>query len=136
MYVCMCVCMHVNMYMYVCIYTRQHDQDTIPTTKAMEVFSIMYIHIYIHTYTDNMTKTHFNQRKEVFSISIANIIGGICGGIPGTAALARTALNVRSGAKGRMSGVICACMTMVLSVGLMPYFRYVCMYVLCVHMCV
>ena len=70
-----------------------------------------------------MTKTHFNQRKEVFSISIANIIGGFCGGIPGTAALARTALNIKSGAKGRVSGVICAIATMVLSVGLMPYFR-------------
>ena len=44
---------------------------------------------------DGMTKTEHNQRREVISIGIANAISGIMGGIPATAALARTALNIK-----------------------------------------
>ena len=46
---------------------------------------------------DTMTKTTFNQRKEVFGLGLANIVTGIVGGIPATAALARTALNINTG---------------------------------------
>ncbi len=128
--------------MCMCRYSRHGSTETRMRSHAhiQTHADNMRSHAHIQTHADNMTKTHFNQRKEVFSISIANIIGGVCGGIPGTAALARTALNIKSGAKGRVSGVICAVLTMVLSVGLMPYFRYlflfVCTYRRHVRVCV
>jgi SulP family sulfate permease len=53
-----------------------------------------------------MTKIEFNRKKEVFGLCIANLASGIFGGIPATAALARTALNIKSGANHRTSAVI------------------------------
>ncbi|HBB37885.1 MAG: Sulfate transporter [Candidatus Magasanikbacteria bacterium GW2011_GWD2_43_18] len=55
---------------------------------------------------DTMTGTKFNRRKEVFGLSVANIGSGLMGGIPATAALARTALNIRSGATNRASAIV------------------------------
>ena len=46
---------------------------------------------------DEMTKTHHDRQKEVLGLSLANIACGLCGGIPATAALARTSLNVKTG---------------------------------------
>lgn len=44
---------------------------------------------------DGMTRTEHNQSKEVLSISLSNVLCGVMGGIPATAALARTALNIK-----------------------------------------
>ncbi len=55
---------------------------------------------------ENITKAGFNRPKEVLGLALANIVSGIMGGIPATAALARTALNIKSGATNRTSGVI------------------------------
>ncbi len=44
--------------------------------------------------------------RELFGQGLANIAAGLFGGIPATAALARTAVNVRSGAKTRLSSII------------------------------
>jgi MFS superfamily sulfate permease-like transporter len=73
---------------------------------------------------DRMTKTKFNQRQEVFAISLANVIAGIFGGIPATAALARTALNIKSGATSRVSGIICSISVIALSLVFLPYFKF------------
>jgi SulP family sulfate permease len=43
---------------------------------------------------DGMTKTEHDQRQEIFAIGLANILSGIMGGMPATAALARTALSI------------------------------------------
>ncbi len=71
-----------------------------------------------------MTKTKFNQRREVFAISLANIFAGIFGGIPATAALARTALNIKSGATSRISAIICSFSVVALSLVFLPYFKF------------
>ncbi|MCL5875850.1 MAG: SulP family inorganic anion transporter [Candidatus Dependentiae bacterium] len=55
---------------------------------------------------DGMTKTKHNTRKELFGLGLANIISGFTGGIPATAALARTALNVKAGATSRLSAFL------------------------------
>ncbi len=52
---------------------------------------------------DGMAGTKYNKRKEMFSLSISNIISGLFGGLPATAVLARTSLNVKSGATHRIS---------------------------------
>lgn len=73
---------------------------------------------------DGMTKTKFDQRKEVMGLGLANIFSGICGGIPATAALARTALNIKSGATHRTSGIINAIMVMCIALFFLPTFKY------------
>lgn len=73
---------------------------------------------------DGMTKTKFDQRKEVMGLGIANIFSGIFGGIPATGALARTALNIKSGATHRTSGIINALMVAVIALFLLPTFKY------------
>jgi len=73
---------------------------------------------------DSMTKTHFKQRREVFGLGLANFITGIFGGIPATAALARTSLNIRSGATSRMSALLNVVLAGFLSAVLLPLFKF------------
>ena len=73
---------------------------------------------------DGMTKTHFNQSKEVFGLGMANIASGLFGGIPATAALARTALNVKSGATSKTSALINAIGVAIISLFLISVFKF------------
>lgn len=56
---------------------------------------------------DGMTVSEkHNSNRELIGQGIANIVVPFFGGIPATGAIARTAVNVRSGGKTRVSGVI------------------------------
>jgi hypothetical protein len=72
---------------------------------------------------DGMTKTKHNQRREVLGVAMANIFCGALGGIPATAALARTALNIKSGATSRISAVINCISVAILGVALLRFFQ-------------
>ncbi|NTV31033.1 SulP family inorganic anion transporter [candidate division WWE3 bacterium] len=74
---------------------------------------------------DGMTKTKHNKRKEMFGLGLANIASGICGGIPATAALARTSLNIKSGASDKMSATISSISIALISTILLGYFKYI-----------
>lgn len=71
-----------------------------------------------------ITKTRFSERKEMFGLALANIVSGIMGGIPVTAALARTSLNIKSGGDSRASAAISATMIGIISVGFFNFFQY------------
>jgi SulP family sulfate permease len=73
---------------------------------------------------DGMTKTKHNKNKEMLGLSLANIACGLAGGIPATAALARTTLNIRSGATHRMSSGISSISVFIISMLLLGYFKY------------
>lgn len=73
---------------------------------------------------DNMTKTKSNHRKEMLGLGFANFASGIFGGIPATAALARTSLNVKSGATNKISATISSIMIALVSVVFISYFKY------------
>lgn len=73
---------------------------------------------------DGMTKTKHNTRKEVLGSGLANIASGIFGGIPATAALARTALNIKSGATDKFSATISSLLIIVISVAFLSVFKY------------
>jgi MFS superfamily sulfate permease-like transporter len=73
---------------------------------------------------DRMTKTLFNQRQEVLAVALSNIASGITGGIPATAALARTALNIKSGATSRAAGIVNGICIILLSTVLFDAFKY------------
>lgn len=74
---------------------------------------------------DGMTKTHHNSRKELFALGIANIASGLAGGIPATAALARTALNVKTHATSPLSATICSISIALISFAFLIYFSYI-----------
>ena len=70
-----------------------------------------------------MTKVPFNRSKEVLGLSIANLGSGLMGGIPATAALARTALNIKSGATSRVSGILSALFLAIIVLFLLTFFK-------------
>ena len=55
---------------------------------------------------DRMSGTRHNSNVELFAQGIANIVSPLVGGLPATGAIARTATNVRSGAKTPIAGII------------------------------
>jgi len=55
---------------------------------------------------DNMTKTRHNPNKELIGQGIGNSIASIFGGIPGAGATIRTVVNINSGGKTKLSGMI------------------------------
>lgn len=55
---------------------------------------------------DGMTNTKHDSNRELLGQGIANIILPFFSGIPCTAAIARSAVNIREGAKTQMSGII------------------------------
>jgi SulP family sulfate permease len=55
---------------------------------------------------DGMTGDRHNSNVELVAQGIANIVSPIFGGIPATGAIARTATNIRSGARSPVAGMI------------------------------
>ncbi len=55
---------------------------------------------------DNMTKTRHKPNKELVGQGIGNTIASIFGGIPGAGATIRTVVNINSGGKTKLSGMI------------------------------
>lgn len=74
---------------------------------------------------DGMTKTKHDKRKEMFGLGVANLASGLMGGIPATAALARTSLNVKTGATDKMSATISSVAIAIISIFLLTTFRYI-----------
>jgi sulfate permease, SulP family len=56
--------------------------------------------------SDRMSKDKHNPNVELMAQGLANIVSPLFGGLPATGALARTATNVRSGAKTPVAGMI------------------------------
>ena len=65
---------------------------------------------------DGMTDTRHDSNQELIGQGIANVLTPLVGGIAATGAIARTAANIRSGARSPVSGVIHA--LVLLGVGL------------------
>jgi len=55
---------------------------------------------------DRMGGDRHNPNTELFAQGVANIVSPLFGGLPATGALARTATNIRSGARTPMAGII------------------------------
>ncbi len=74
---------------------------------------------------DGMTKTKHDERKEMFGLGLANIVSGLVGGMPATAALARTSLNIKTGATHRISAIISVVSVTLISLLFLGYFKYI-----------
>src|SRR5450755_4813889 len=55
---------------------------------------------------DGMTDTRHDPNQELMAQGIANVLCPIAGGIPATGAIARTAANIRTGARTPISAII------------------------------
>lgn len=69
---------------------------------------------------DNMTKTKHKPNKELVGQGIGNAIASIFGGIPGAGATIRTVVNINSGGKTKLSGMIAGIMLFIITLGLGP----------------
>lgn len=74
---------------------------------------------------DGMTRTKHNERKEMLGLGLANVVSGLVGGMPATAALARTSLNIKTGATHRTSGILSVISVAIISLALLGYFAYI-----------
>ena len=69
---------------------------------------------------DNMTNTKHKPNKELIGQGIGNSIAAIFGGIPGAGATIRTVVNINSGGKTRLSGMIAGVLLLITLLALGP----------------
>jgi len=74
---------------------------------------------------DNITRTKHQSNKELIGQGIGNVVSSLFGGIPGAGATMRTVVNVKSGGKTKLSGVIHAILLMLILLGLGKYVAYI-----------
>ncbi len=74
---------------------------------------------------DGMTNTKHDSDKELKGQGIANMVLPFFGAIPSTAAVARSAVNVREGAKTRFAGVIHALILLLILLFFAPVAQYI-----------
>lgn len=108
-----------------------------PNLKIFTTFSLSSITPYIFTaltlsllgaidslltsvVADNMTKTKHKPNKELIGQGIGNTIAAIFGGIPGAGATIRTVVNINSGGKTKLSGMVAGIMLLIILLGLGP----------------
>ena len=67
---------------------------------------------------DNISKTKHNSDRELVGQGIGNMGSALIGGLPGAGATMRTVINVNSGGKTRLSGVIAGLLLLAVLLGL------------------
>lgn len=74
---------------------------------------------------DNITKTHHNSNKELVGQGIGNMISGLFCGIAGAGATMRTVVNVKSGGRTQLSGMVHSLLLLSILLGLGSLVKYV-----------
>jgi sulfate permease, SulP family len=74
---------------------------------------------------DSMTGDRHNSSAELLAQGVANVLTPLVGGIPVTGAIARTATNLRSGARSPVSGLVHAATLLVIILAAAPLAAYV-----------
>ncbi len=74
---------------------------------------------------DNITKTHHNSNKELVGQGIGNMISGFFCGIAGAGATMRTVVNVKSGGRTQISGMVHSLFLLAILLGLGSLVKYV-----------
>ena len=77
------------------------------------------------TVADGMTGFRHKPNVELVAQGIANIASAIFGGIPATGAIARTAANVKSGARTPIAGIIHAVVLVLLLITIAPFAKLI-----------
>lgn len=74
---------------------------------------------------DNMSGDRHKPDIELLAQGVANVIVPMCGGIPATGAIARTATNIRSGAASPVSGIVHGLTLLAIILVAAPLARYI-----------
>ena len=74
---------------------------------------------------DNITKTKHNSNRELIGQGIGNAIAGFFCGLPGAGATMRTVVNVKSGGRTQLSGMVHALLLLAVLLGLGSLVKYV-----------
>ena len=74
---------------------------------------------------DNVTKTRHNSNKELIGQGIGNTLSGFFAGLPGAGATMRTLVNIRSGGKTRLSGIIHSITLAIILLGVGKYAAFI-----------
>lgn len=69
---------------------------------------------------DSMTRTRHNSDRELIGQGIGNAIAGFFGAVPGTGATMRTVVNIRSGGRSRLSGMLHSLMLLAVVISFAP----------------
>lgn len=115
--------MHLNLFSLSSLSLQYLNTDLVKAALAIAIVAILETLISAKI-ADGMTRTRFDQRRELLGLGLANVASGLFGGIPATAALARTALNVKSGASHRASAGVNSAAILIIGILLIPFFKY------------
>ena len=74
---------------------------------------------------DGMSGDRHNSNMELVAQGIANVVSPLFGGIPATGAIARTATNIRSGARSPVAGIVHALTLLAILVVAAPVARFI-----------
>ena len=74
---------------------------------------------------DNITKTKHNSNRELIGQGIGNAVAGLFCGLPGAGATMRTVVNVKSGGRTQLSGMVHAVLLLAIMLGLGSVVKYV-----------
>ncbi len=66
---------------------------------------------------DNITRTQHDSDRELIGQGIGNMVSGLMGGLPGAGATMRTVINVKSGGKTPLSGIVHALILLMVVLG-------------------
>ncbi len=87
------------------VFTLQLLKDVFPSALTIALLGSIEA-LLCAVVCDAMTSTKHSSDRELLSQGIANVVVPFFGGIPATAAIARSAVNIREGARTRFAGVI------------------------------
>ena len=74
---------------------------------------------------DRMGNDHHDSKTELIAQGIANMASPLFGGLPATGAIARTATNIRSGARTPVAGVIHALVLLIILLAAAPFAKLI-----------
>lgn len=74
---------------------------------------------------DNMTGTVHDSNRELIGQGIGNIAAAMVGGVPATGAIARTAVNIKSGGQSRLVSVVHSLLLLAVLLFLGPWTSYI-----------
>jgi SulP family sulfate permease len=70
--------------------------------------------------TDEITETRGYPDRECVALGFANMASGVCGGMGGCAMIGQTVINLSSGGRGRLSGIVAGVMILMFVLFLSP----------------
>ena len=77
------------------------------------------------TLIDEITETRGHGNRECFGQGIANIVCGLFGGMGGCAMIGQSLINVNSGGRGRLSGIVAAVCLLLIVLFLSPWIKMI-----------